>query len=91
MLSAVQSAEEAPDTSSDDRPDNPLIRLALTIRQSFLAFIAAGSVLMIILALVIDVLALKRGVIQAMFLIWGISGLIYAGGGFLLLRLIGYR
>lgn len=90
MMSAAQSAEDAPETSPDE-PQNPLVRVALLIRGSFLAFITAGSIFLVLLAIVIDVLALKRGVIQAMFLIWGISGLIYAGGGYLLLELIGYR
>jgi hypothetical protein len=90
MMSAAQSSESAPDTTPDE-PQNPLVRLALKIRGSFLAFITAFSVLLVVLAIVIDVLALKRGVIQAMFLIWGVSGLIYAGGGYLMLELIGYR
>jgi len=76
---------------SEDDEQNALIRLAMTIRSSFLAFIAAGSVLMIVAALAIDVFSIMPGVTQAMFLVWGVSGLLYAGGGVLLLRLIGYR
>lgn len=91
MSSAAQSSEEHPEAVTKETADNPLIRVALLVRQSFLAFIVAGSVLLIALAVVIEVLSLKRGVIQAMFFIWGVSGLLYAGGGFLLLRVIGYR
>ena len=91
MLSAVQSAEDSVEAAGDDTPDNPLIRIALAIRSSFLVAVLAGSIFLIVAALVIDALSLKRGVIQAMFLIWGISGVLYAVGGFVVLRLIGYR
>jgi hypothetical protein len=71
-----------------DEDHNPLVKLLLKIRGSFLLFTAAVGVFMILAALLIYG---GTGVLSAMFTIWGVSAILYAAGGLLFLRVIGYR
>jgi hypothetical protein len=76
------------ESQRDDADHPPIIRILLAIRGSFLLFVATMGVVMILLGA--TVLG-GQGVIAAMFAIWGVSAVIYASGGVLFLRLIGYR
>jgi hypothetical protein len=64
----------------------PLLRILLAIRGSFLLFIVSIGVLLIVTGVTI-----MDGVVAGMFGIWGISCLLYAGIGYGLLNLIGYH
>jgi hypothetical protein len=70
-------------------PENPLlaavVRVLYTIRGSFTAFIFALGVIWLLIGI-----ALQVGVMAAMFAIWGISAMIFAGIVRLAFRLIGY-
>jgi hypothetical protein len=91
MLFAAGTTDEDGSRHRDEQVSNPVIRLALKIRGSFLAFIGAMGVALVVLAVIIEVLSVKRGVVQGMFLLWGISSILYSLGGFVFLNLIGYR
>jgi hypothetical protein len=67
---------------------NPVIRVLLAIRSSFLLFIATLGILLFLVGVV---LYGGRGVLAAMFAIWGVSAVLYAGFGFLFLKVIGYQ
>ncbi|WP_266082067.1 hypothetical protein [Haladaptatus caseinilyticus] len=64
----------------------PLLRVLLAIRGSFLLFIASVGVLFIVTGATI-----MDEVLAGMFGIWGVSCLLYAGLGYGLLKLIGYH
>jgi hypothetical protein len=71
-----------------DDDHSPIVQLLLRIRRSFLLFVATVGVLLIVLG---GTLFGGTGVLAAMFAIWGVSAILYALGGVLLMRLIGYR
>jgi len=85
-MAQESEAHAGPDWRDTSR--NPAIRLLLAIRQSLLLFIIAlGVVLILAGAFVLG----GEGVLAAMFAIWGVSAILYAIGGFLFLKVIGYR
>lgn len=80
-------------SETDTGSTGPVGRLAdvllgglLKVRGSFLLFIATIGVVLLVLGFV-----WSESVLSGMFGIWGASALVYAGLGFVFLRLIGYR
>lgn len=87
-------SDPAGDSGSTDRSDenelssatNPVLRVLLAIRGSFLLFVATiGALFVLGGATVMD------GVLAGMFGIWGVSCILYAGLGYGLLKFIGYH
>jgi lipopolysaccharide export LptBFGC system permease protein LptF len=87
-MAEKQETHVGPDWQDTSR--NPLIRVLLAIRQSFLLFIVALGVFMIGTGFVFQQLGMYY-VLAAMFAIWGVSAILYAVGGYFFLKVIGYR
>jgi hypothetical protein len=72
-----------------------VVSVLLAIRSSFLTFVAALGVAMLLLGafgpMIPVVNGVMKGVVAGMFGIWGVSAIVYAVIGFGFLRLIGYR
>ena len=76
-----------------DERRGPLLRLLLTVRSSFIAFVAMLGVVFLATAVVLSeyVPGLDHGVLSGMLAVWGVSAFVYAALGHVGLRLIGYR
>ena len=64
---------------------NPVIKILLTIRSSFLLFMMTLGIILFVIGGMI-----AEGVPAGMFAIWGVSAVLYALLGVGFLRLIGY-
>ena len=87
-MSNVEAASgEEPDETSNEVSNtaSPVVRVLLAIRGSaLLATVIAGIVMLVLAATVLD------GGVAGLTGIVGVSTLLYAGLGYLALRLIGY-
>lgn len=80
------STEQETDDSLLSRAGALVLESLLAIRGSFLLFVTAVGVLFVVVGA-----TAMNGVLAGMFGIWGTSALLYAGLGYLLLKLIGYQ
>lgn len=85
------------DDADHEADANPLRRLVTSVliwvRSSFIAFVGTVGTVFLSLAILLSDLVLPSvefGVIAAMCLIWAISAYLYAVGGYVVLKLIGY-
>lgn len=82
----VVRSEEEENEPVHSRITEPILRLLLAIRGSLLLFIATTGVLFILGGITV-----MEGALAGMFGIWGVSALLYATLGYLLLKIIGYH
>lgn len=85
MIDVVRTEEEG-NKPVHSRITEPILRALLAIRKSLLLFIATVGVLF-----VLGGITVMDGVLAGMFGIWGVSALLYATLGYLLLKIIGYH
>jgi hypothetical protein len=78
---------------TDESDHNPVVSLLLAIRNSFIAFTAAFGIVCLLLAVFLSeyISGISYEVLSAMFAVWGVSALVYACLGYVVLRLIGYH
>ncbi|WP_321112047.1 hypothetical protein [Halorussus salinisoli] len=86
MGTVNSSTEQEQDESILSRSWDLILEVLLAIRGSFLLFVAAVGALLIVAGAFA-----MNGVLAGMFGIWGASALLYAGLGYLLLKLVGYQ
>jgi len=75
----------------DDSEYGPIVRLLLAIRGSFLLSTIALGCVMILAGIAVEVALTNQGVVAAMLLIWGVSGIIYGLLGFAFVLAIEYQ
>jgi len=72
-------------SSATEEPSNPIVRLLVAIRSSFVVFVMALGVVLFLVG------AAVSGEVSGIFAVLGISAVVYGLLGETALRLIGYK